>query len=822
LQHGYRGIVFIIFIFLLTTSLVWGIQKPLLLEVINQEFHSHFKNLTGNSYTYYEVGQVLIQLAGETLNEIPPDQVVEKDLNQIINRFPLFSHLVLVKNGRISSKYPHEDLIVTKDWLQAGCEKTTHVATVMQVYRPIAGEAEQRPINAFIKNTQDDGCVIGLATYPTNVLFSEAIDSINTLSVDWSYTDQFGGGIVFGADSKGSIQQNPPSYLLSNVFTKGHTDNGIVPTYEWQNEVEVGQFQHRLQISVSPELLMGRLLPNLLITLLLCGIFALCSLLLVLSLQKQYSYKMASAYEQINHLVKGNVERARPSGKQVPKGGSFDEIKAAIEKLRHQLLSKNQLLSNVEKINEAESTEALADILRNDPILQAIGEAQLTLHPVLSYQPVLHLTLDSMVIPPASESSEDSDKNQSPRMYSVDHDVRGNAVHRFVFFHNQKKLGTFSCMPKADLLSRSDQQYLDILARQISCCLQRLEMEALQRLSKVQWQRILEKFPFAVIILTNQLRLFKMNRQAAELAFVNERSMSINANLDDFVKDRDIVQQIKQFSTSKTTSASVSTVENGNRVIQFTRTSNNEKDAESSIMVWIQDISEEMEKFSSQANMLTTITHRLNHELGIIGGQLQLFANSGSLNSSQALHYEQIVRSLDDITTFIREASADDRFCAEKNGKRKPVNLIDVVIQAIRYQKPFADQSKVAVSFTNQLEYDESTVLADQIMLTEAFKNIIDNAIRYNAIGGEVHISMAEEKSFIIVRIKDTGAGLSALDIARISSEQPLTAGVEGTIKFGAGLRIAKSIITQHGGKLLVESIQGEGSTFSLLIPINS
>jgi two-component system, OmpR family, phosphate regulon sensor histidine kinase PhoR len=293
-------------------------------------------------------------------------------------------------------------------------------------------------------------------------------------------------------------------------------------------------------------------------------------------------------------------------------------------------------------------------------------------------------------------------------------------------------------------------------------------------------------------------------------------------HLQVLLNDDDMVRQIQQAVNSPSITPSVNVIEYGSYVIHLSKIDKQENDTDAKTIIFFQDISDETEKFSFQANILTTTLHRLRKEFETLRGRLQLFSASGSLNQSQALHYKEISRSLDEINAFIQSTSLEERFSTEANLVLRPINIIDVLIQAIRSLKPFADQNKVAVSFSNRIERTDLLVLADQMVIMEAFKHILDNAIRYNTIGGQVSILVTEDESNVAVTIKDTGAGLSALDMARINSDLPLSVTAEGTIKFGTGLRLAKSIFTKHGGKLSVSSLLGEGSTTRITLPKQS
>ncbi len=114
----------------------------------------------------------------------------------------------------------------------------------------------------------------------------------------------------------------------------------------------------------------------------------------------------------------------------------------------------------------------------------------------------------------------------------------------------------------------------------------------------------------------------------------------------------------------------------------------------------------------------------------------------------------------------------------------------------------------------------EVSLCADKSRLKQAFRIFIDNAIKYTPQNGEITISLKDEEHSIVVRIKDTGAGMTKEELQRIfdrfyRAEQSRTREKGG---HGLGLAIAKIIILGHNGKITVRSKVGEGSEFMVIL----
>lgn len=111
------------------------------------------------------------------------------------------------------------------------------------------------------------------------------------------------------------------------------------------------------------------------------------------------------------------------------------------------------------------------------------------------------------------------------------------------------------------------------------------------------------------------------------------------------------------------------------------------------------------------------------------------------------------------------------------------------------------------------------TVLGDVGYLTDALREIMDNAYRHSSPDGQVIVTAEMQNSQIIIRIKDNGDGISAADLADIFKTFWRRDKAHSTPGLGVGLTIARQVIRQHGGQIEVTSTLGEGSCFHVTLP---
>jgi signal transduction histidine kinase len=157
------------------------------------------------------------------------------------------------------------------------------------------------------------------------------------------------------------------------------------------------------------------------------------------------------------------------------------------------------------------------------------------------------------------------------------------------------------------------------------------------------------------------------------------------------------------------------------------------------------------------------------------------------------------------------------RHDAGQQMERRPVELDQVVVAAYREIKPLANG--VATSLSS---LDEAVVLGDPDRLEQVVLILLDNALKYTPPGGSVSVALEAQDGQAAVSVSDTGPGMAEDELPHIfdrfyrspRSEQRYR---EGS---GLGLAIAKQIVESHDGCIEVQSAPGQGSVFTVSLPL--
>jgi signal transduction histidine kinase len=225
---------------------------------------------------------------------------------------------------------------------------------------------------------------------------------------------------------------------------------------------------------------------------------------------------------------------------------------------------------------------------------------------------------------------------------------------------------------------------------------------------------------------------------------------------------------------------------------------------------------ERLEKlFRTQQRLLADVSHELRTPLTAIRGNIDLMLRmeEADLESLKVIQDEvdRMTRLLGDLLLLAR---------ADAGGlplERKPVELDDLFFEVYRQVRLLKKSVEVVV-----IEVDQVCVLGDADRLKQLLLNLVDNAIKYTPVEGEVSLSLSKTDGWARIDISDTGVGIPPEDLLHIFDRFYRVDKARSRAQGGSGLglAIAKWIAEAHGGDILVSSQVGVGTTFSVMLPV--
>ena len=217
--------------------------------------------------------------------------------------------------------------------------------------------------------------------------------------------------------------------------------------------------------------------------------------------------------------------------------------------------------------------------------------------------------------------------------------------------------------------------------------------------------------------------------------------------------------------------------------------------------------------------------HILSHDLrspfnGILAFSQTLAEEAESLSREEIQDFSQtVLTSAEQFMHLVDNLLQCSRF-ELGTLEYQPANVaIDTVVEnVLTLLKGNAAQKKVDLVYTS---HPGNEVLADSMMLHSIFQNLIGNAIKFTPVDGSVTIQAIDQGTMIQMSVIDTGVGVSPEKLAGLfeSMAGRTTDGTAGEKGTGLGLLLCKDFVEKHGGRIWVDSVMGQGTSFHLTLP---
>lgn len=148
------------------------------------------------------------------------------------------------------------------------------------------------------------------------------------------------------------------------------------------------------------------------------------------------------------------------------------------------------------------------------------------------------------------------------------------------------------------------------------------------------------------------------------------------------------------------------------------------------------------------------------------------------------------------------------------------VNMNELVELILKRLKPIAEKQQIEVVFES---FRPVTAEIDEVKISLAITNLVENGIKYNEPGGWVHVSLNADHQYCYIKVEDSGMGIPEDSLDHIFErfyrvDKSHSREIGGT---GLGLAITRNAIVMHKGAIKVHSVEGEGTIFDVRLPLN-
>ncbi len=240
------------------------------------------------------------------------------------------------------------------------------------------------------------------------------------------------------------------------------------------------------------------------------------------------------------------------------------------------------------------------------------------------------------------------------------------------------------------------------------------------------------------------------------------------------------------------------------------------------LVISINDMAANLQAMEAmRQEFISNVSHEIGSPLTSIIGFARAIKNGG-LTEEQRNRYLDIIE-----TECVRLSRLSDNLLklaildSEGNGIQPSVYRLDRQLRAIILAHEPQWQAK---QLEMDLEAEAFEIRADENLLSQVWVNLLHNAIKFTPDGGSIRVSLVHQEGQAVVRIADSGCGIAEEDLPRIferfyKADPSRTSSAGGS---GLGLSIVRTIIGMHQGDIEASSKPGEGTAFTVRLPIKT
>jgi signal transduction histidine kinase len=228
------------------------------------------------------------------------------------------------------------------------------------------------------------------------------------------------------------------------------------------------------------------------------------------------------------------------------------------------------------------------------------------------------------------------------------------------------------------------------------------------------------------------------------------------------------------------------------------------------------DFIRRLEKAKSE--FVSMVSHELRTPLTSIHGFSEILATKDMEPEKKQEFYRIILNESERLSRLITNLLNLSKIEAGIELNREMTDIVDLVEEDLEFFRSQTGDHDLRYLGIGRLPH----IYCDQDRIHQVVKNLLSNAIKYSPDGGPVEVVTGMEGKYITVSVTDHGIGIPLEELPHIFErfrrvENHGLSGIAGT---GLGLAIVKHLVELHGGKITVRSEPGQGSTFTVFIPM--
>lgn len=802
--------------------------------------------IAAESVPYFlEAGQsLIINMATPELANTPQEEV-EDELAKNIRAVSYFHQLTLFdKDGNIIGGYPdtrfnHSNMTDEEELGIGLAIKGIRI----QLYTVPAATSGSGPQISFVASILDDtgsslGVLLGRADLKVNPFTQPALTALTSLSND--------GGEGFILDESGNILYHTAQITALSGSESYASSDGQAAFYENTTATGTRQMVYYQPVvgrpwavvATMPAQVAQQISLEIAVPLLaILGLFTMLAYVLVRFSLSKVTQSLEDLASHATQISEGQLSTP------VPVSG-VDEIGVLSKTFEQMRVSLKSQLEELNKLlNVSQGVAAKLDInAAIRPILEStLGENVVSARAVLIHSVRMDMAGDKLVTISAGPGADQfahldnqifelmrtqeiltiQNTTRVRRISSLNHQMHPAALVAVALYHENTYYGVLWIgYQKPKTFSQEEVRFLTTLAGEAAIAAANANLYATAELGRRRLEAVLSSTPEPVMVFDDKDQLLLLNPAAQQVPGLIS-SPTVGKNAREVITPSDLAALLTGPMEMRTTTREVK-LPNG-RIYHAAVAPVMGEDHRVGKVCVLRDVTHYKELDSIKSDFVATVSHDLRSPLTLMRGYTTMMAMVGELNDQQKSYVNKMVHGVEEMSRLVNNLLDLGRIESGiklKLGKIRPETLVEQVINQLA---PQANQKKINLTFEPLNEEQPVEMVADVALIQQALINLVDNAIKFTKVGGEIVVRLLLDDDRITFEVRDTGIGIAPLDLPRLFEKFYRSGRREAFEQRGTGLGLAivKSITERHGGRVLVESQLGKGSVFSIEIPLH-
>ncbi len=823
----------------------WFIAGNSAEQMVRSQMENIARTTTNEIPFFFNTGQSLIsQYAKDLSGQLEGSEAREEILQRSFQSIPFYSQLILFDAEKTQlSSYPGQgyDLLTVSTEMQAGLSSAINGVPV-QVYVIPPGDTESGSLISFVgsipgEDGQPEGVLLGVADLLSNPFTQPVLSDLEGI--------EDLGGVGYLLDEQGRVLYSTQGggyggflpgfdYSMQDSFSKRTTADGTRQLVYIRSALGRPWTVMLTIPAVRAQQLALDLAAPLSGVVLLIAVITMAAMYVGLSSVADSLHVLT---EEADRITRGELDHPLEMTRRVDEVG---RLRRAFEKMRRSLKSRMQELNRLLNVSQG-----VASSLEMRDAVQTILSSALELG-ASSARIVLEADLIPEQFPSPGQSSSLGAGGHTEKYAFLDKQIRDLARSRSpVVVANPSRMPLLDVeeeerLPGAVLAValQQEQQYYGVLwlayeephsfpdsevrflvtlAGQAALAASNSRLFKRAELGRQRLASILASTPDPILVTDHHGRLLLCNPIAEKLIELPEDG-GVGSKIAELIDQQELLKLL-QDAPPEGDSREIQLADQ--RIFLATVSPVIAEQEQLGRVCVLRDITHLKEMDELKSDFVSTVSHDLRSPLTLMRGYATMLEMVGELNEQQQNYVHKIITGVESMSHLVQNLLDLGRIEAEVGLKLDMVSAPDIVSEVAEAYKVRANQKKVQI----HIEPPAQTIpfiSADKALLSQALRNLIDNAINFNTTDGDVWIHYYLESGTIIFEVEDTGIGISPVDQQRLFEkfyrvESREKDKQQGT---GLGLAIVRSIAERHGGEAWMESKLGQGSTFYLSIPI--